>query len=102
MKKVIEGKLYNTDTAKLVESYGYGNPGDLEWMEEGLYLSKKGQFFVAGEGGPKSKYFKIIGQQNWSGGEGCEPISKELALEWMEAYGTVEMIEIYFKDIEEA
>ena len=101
MKKVIEGKLYNTDTAKLVESYGYGNPGDLEWMEEGLYLSKKGQLFVAGEGGPKSKYSKAIGQNNWSGGEGLELLSKELALEWMEANGTVAEIEEHFEDIEE-
>ncbi|KKM77754.1 hypothetical protein LCGC14_1366760, partial [marine sediment metagenome] len=42
-----------------------------------------------------------IGQNNWSGGEGLELLSKELALEWMEANGTVAEIEEHFEDIEE-
>lgn len=62
MKKVINGKMYNTETATRIASWDngiYGN--DFKSCEEDLYLSKKGQYFVAGSGGAMSSYAQSYG-----------------------------------------
>lgn len=55
MKKIINGKKYDTDTAKEV---GYSNNGllstDIDYIEETLYQKKTGEFFLYGEGGCKN------------------------------------------------
>ncbi|MDD3145500.1 MAG: hypothetical protein PHV23_05305 [Candidatus Gracilibacteria bacterium] len=84
MKKIIEGKVYNTDTAKYIAHVGNGlSSSDFRYFEENLYKTKKGQYFLVKEGGPMSKYSygegsKIYGDIN------IELISKENILKWFE------------------
>jgi hypothetical protein len=85
MKRVIDGKVYNTKTAECIGDWDngcYGN--DLDACEESLYKTKKGQFFVAGSGGPRSKYSQSSGSNSWSGGEGMALLSEAEALAWCE------------------
>ena len=57
MKQVIEGKRYDTETAtKIGEGGGKAYPGDFHYYSEALYVTKKGSYFLAGEGGPLSRY----------------------------------------------
>ena len=101
MKKIINGKRYNTDTATLIGSTGHGYPGDLEYWTEELYRKKTGEFFLYGEGGPMSKYSRRIGENEWSGGEEIRPLSLKEAQEWAEEYLDGDEYEKVFGAIEE-
>lgn len=84
MKKVINGKLYDTATAKLLGRWDNGFYGDdYGHCEESLYKTLKGAYFLAGEGGPMSKYAKSCG----CGGTGIEVIEESVAMAWLEKYG---------------
>lgn len=51
MKVIIDGRLYNTDTAITIGSVANGNVGDDDFWEETLYQSiRKGVFFVVSFG----------------------------------------------------
>ena len=76
MKKIIDGKMYNTETAVCVGTNGYSYPGNFNWFEESLYQKKSGEFFVFGEGGAKSKFRKQIDTNAWSGGEDIFPLTE--------------------------
>ena len=85
MKKIIEGKLYNTDTAK--EMGCWSNMADyrnFSWYCETLYQKRTGEFFLHGEGGPMTQYARTIDQNSWSGGEKIMPLSFDAAREWAE------------------
>jgi len=55
MKKIINGKRYDTETAQLIGSASYSNRTDFRFWSEELYRKKTGEFFLYGEGGPASK-----------------------------------------------
>ena len=85
MKKVINGKLYNTETAKKIGEWDngiYGN--DFSRCEETLYLTKSGAYFLHGDGGPMSKYSESHGNNSWGGGSLIQPMSPQAAREWAE------------------
>ena len=56
MKKVINGALYDTSTAKLLGEDSYSNPGDFQHWVETLYRTKSGKYFLHGKGGAMTKY----------------------------------------------
>ena len=85
MKKIINGKLYDTDTAKRVGSIYHGEgPRDFRHYEETLYKKRTGEYFLHGEGGPMSRYAESVGQNQWSGGEKIIPLDYKAATEWAE------------------
>lgn len=87
MKKVINNKLYNTDTAKKLGTWentrDYRDPG---CISESLYQKRTGEYFLYGEGGPMSKYARSTSQNNWSGGEMIMPLTVDKAREWAEEH----------------
>lgn len=85
MKKIINGKVYDTDTAKELGSWANGGTWrDFSHMEETLYRKKTGEFFLHGEGGPMSRYAEAHGQNSWSGGSRIMPMSFAEAKAWAE------------------
>ena len=84
MRKIINGRRYDTDTARFVGYAGYSYPGDLSFWLERLYRKKTGEFFLHCVGGPMSKYARRIGPDEWSGGEEIRPLSLKEAREWGE------------------
>lgn len=85
MKKIINGKLYDTDTAREIASNDHGDgPRDFHYYAEALYKKRTGEYFLHGEGGPMSRYAESIGQNQWRGGERIEPMSYENAKTWAE------------------
>ena len=96
MKKIIKGRLYDTETAKELGSDGYSNRRDFHYWEETLYQKRTGEFFVYGEGGAASKYAESVGLNEWSSGERIMPLSYAEAREWAEEHlGGDEYIEIF-------
>ena len=90
MKKIINGKLYDTTTAKSIGSDSYSNRREFNYWYEELYQKRTGEFFLYGEGGPMSRYARTIGQNEWSGGEEIMPLSYSKAREWAEKHLTVD------------
>lgn len=97
MKQVINGLTYNTETAEKIHNEWNGlSRSDFRHCDETLYYTKKGRFFLAGNGGPMSKYAQPAGNMT-SGGSGIIPLSEAEALEWCETHGTsAGNIEKYF------
>lgn len=84
MKKIINGKRYDTGTAQFCGSRDYGNPGDLDYVCEALYQKRTGEFFLYGEGGPRSPYAEEVSMNSWSSGEAITPLSDADARKWAE------------------
>lgn len=102
MKKIIGGKVYDTETAKKVGSYSnYGSWRDFNHFEETLYQKKTGEFFLHGEGGPATRYAVPEGQNSWSGGERIMPMSYSEAQAWAEEHLEADAYEAIFGVIEE-
>lgn len=100
MKKIINGKLYNTETAKEVAKDWNGySTWDFNYLCETLYLKKTGEWFLFGEGGSFTEYAEpapggmVFGKQ-------IIPYTEKQAKEWaivhmsadeyMELFGEVE------------
>lgn len=98
MKKVIEGKLYNTATADEIcdiSPSGFYR-GDFRYEDTRLYRTKKGSWFLAGEGGPLSRWSRSVGQNGSSGGEDIRPLTVDEAREYVEQYCDAETVQEYF------
>lgn len=102
MKKIIAGRLYDTETATKIADYHSSYPyNDFGYYEESLYRKKTGEFFLYGEGGPASKYAKSVGQNEWRGSEKIIPISYENAQKWAEEKLDADEYEKIFGPVEE-
>lgn len=102
MKKIINGKLYNTETAKEIGAWSNSwNRGDFSEFEEYLFQKRTGEFFLYGEGGPMTKYAVSCGSNNWSGGSKIIPLTWEDAREWAEKHLEVEEYEKAFGEVSE-
>ena len=101
MKKVINGKRYDTDTAKLVGETHYSNTRDFNYWKEELYQKRTGEFFIAGEGGPGSRYSERIDQNSWSGGCKITPLTLKGAQQWAEEHLDGDEYEAIFGAVEE-
>ena len=101
MKKVIDGALYNTETAKLVGSWTNHQRG-FGYIKETLYRTKSGKYFVHGEGGANTRYSKSAGDNSWSGGENIEPMNPQAARKWAEEHLDADKYAAEFGEPEEA
>lgn len=104
MKDIIEGKIYNTETAHLIGRHTDNPVSDMEHVDEGLYKTRRGNYFLAGEGGPMSKYARICwDDRSWTWGERIIPLTRQEAFDWAQQYLGLEEVEEEFSDlIEEA
>ena len=84
MKTVIEGKVYNTETADFIDSYeNTRNYGDYSYYKECLYLTKKGQYFLSRYSRLASPYAKNH-QNSATGGGKIQLLDEQQALTWAE------------------
>lgn len=61
MKKIINGRKYDTETAKEIGYWSNGYPcSDFNHCEETLYLKKTGEYFLYGEGGALTEYARSV------------------------------------------
>ncbi len=85
MKKRINGRIYDTDVAKIIGSITNGFPmSDFRYYYESLYLKRNGEYFIYSEGGPMSKAAEYYEESDSTGyGEHIKPISIEDAKKWI-------------------
>ena len=102
MKRIINGKIYNTDTATRIGNHQYADRGDFRYEDTDLYRTKNGAWFISGEGGARSRWSRPCGSNGMSGGHGIQAMTPIEALEWCEDAGIdADVIAQYFS-VEEA
>ncbi|OFK24396.1 hypothetical protein [Olsenella sp. HMSC062G07] len=87
MRKIIKGRLYDTDTAEpLTETIKSGGIDNVSRCEERLYRKRTGEFFLCGWSGPLGRYSKPCGESGFGSmqGSGIIPLTQEAAREWGE------------------
>ena len=99
MKKIINGRKYDTETATKIDVWDNNRAG-FSFCYEALYCKKTGEFFLHGAGGPMSKYAESCGD-NRTTGETIIPLTEQRAKEWMENHSTAEDYERVFGEVEE-
>lgn len=96
MKKIINGKVYDTETALLVGRWDSGHSAnDFYGVTESLYRKKTGEYFIHGDGGAKTQYAKAVGN-SWVGGELIKPVTLGEAKEFAKEYLTSDEYEKEF------
>ena len=96
MRAIIDGKIYDTETAMACGDYTHGFPRDFDYVDETLYRTKKGRFFTAGTGGPQTKYGRLKLDGGYGVGQAIIPIDRDEAMRWGEAHmGLDRFIEIF-------
>lgn len=101
MKKVINGKRYNTESARYIGEYNapYAT-NDFNWYCETLYLKQTGEFFLHGEGNALTRY----AEQYIDGvgyGEKLMPLTDDEARKWVEENLEVDVYDELFGEGEE-
>lgn len=96
MKKIYNGKRYDTDTAAHIARHDNGLPAsDFRTLTEDIYRTRNGAWFLHGQGGPLTRWKRPAGDM-WTSGEGIEPLTPEDAQAWLERHGFSEEIEANF------
>lgn len=94
MRKVIQGKIYDTERAHKVADYHYSIPKNPEHYVESLFLTAKENWFLYCEGGMESEY---------ADGSTIKAYTPDDAFLWLEKYNKIPELEEHFPDrIEEA
>ena len=92
MKKIINNKRYDTDTAKKVAEYDSDAArSDFNYYHEDLYQKRTGEFFLYSQGNAALKYseldfltFSRAFPDGWQSGEKIIPLTVDEAREWAE------------------
>ncbi len=94
--KVIGGSRYSTLTA--TEICTYRSPAyrdDFQYEVTSLYVTQKGRFFLAGEGGALSRWSRAVAGGT-AEGEGLVPVSETEAREFAEAHADADTVAEFF------
>ena len=100
MKKVMNGKMYNTETAEKLAEWDNGRWGSFDACAETLYRKRTGEFFLHGDGDAMSIYAKPC-EGGVAGGQAIIPLSEKEAREWAEEHLNGDEYEAIFGVVEE-
>lgn len=102
MKWIIDGRMYNTESAKELGYYASGSDRtNFSFYEQWLYQKRNGEFFLHCSGGSLSPYARSIGRDHWAGGDQIIPLSYDMAKEWAEKYLSADNYESIFGKVDE-
>ena len=93
MVKTISGARYDTSTAKRISGIVRGSGPDE--IRETLYRKKTGEYFLHGEGGPRTRYAIPQGAHAWGRGSLIWPLSLSEAKGWAKQNIPEEFEEIF-------
>lgn len=94
MKKIIDNRLYDTCSARLIAHYEASYPvSDSHFYSETLYRKRTGEYFLCGKGNADSQYAERIDRNTWIAGVSIVPLPYNRALKWAEEHMDVEDFE---------
>jgi len=85
MKRVIDGKIFDTRTATRIGFTEFGTSGDHKYCYEALFKTPRGRYFLEYHGGPLSRYAVEQGPNLVGGSAGVRLLDNDEALAWCEA-----------------
>jgi hypothetical protein len=99
MKATIAGYRYNTENGILVgKATSRGSRADPSYWEAELYKTPRGgKFFLAGGGGPMTRWAKPVGNME-TGSESIIPLERDQALIWAKHYLPAKIVKTHFED----
>lgn len=86
MKRIKNGRMYDTDDATLVGSYVETNEKESTSFAEKLYVKRNGEFFLCVHGGANTIYANVLSITQRFDGSGIIPIGPMEAFRWVEMY----------------
>lgn len=90
MRKIMNGKMYNTETATKIAEYERDcSPYDFTWFKEVLYRKRTGEFFKHGHGNAASPYCEYS-YGSYGSGERIVPLKEAEAKQWLETKSDVD------------
>lgn len=101
MRKIINGRKYDTETASMVAEHESGYPSDFSYVRETLYRKRGGEYFIHGVGNAASKYAEPTGLNSWRAGERVMPLTWDEAREWAETNMGANAYEAEFGEVSE-
>lgn len=102
MRKIINNKVYDTDTAVRVGVWSNSSDcRELSFVQESLYKKRTNEFFLHCEGGAMSIYCTHLDENHTGYGERINPLSYEAARQWAEEHLTAEEYEELFGEVVE-
>jgi hypothetical protein len=107
MKKIIDGKMYDTEKSVCIGSAsnigrGASSVSDLNCWISNLYLTQNTkEYFIEGKGGPMSMFAHHLDENTISGGNDIILMPKEDAQNWAEKYLDSDIVTKFF-EIEDA
>lgn len=104
MKRVIDGRIYDTAVAEPVHRWDNGRlDDDLHFEEAILYRTPKGAYFVCGAGGPLTDYAERVDSSTMTAGIDLWAVDKDQAIEWLENRGGHEaLVDLFVERLEDA
>jgi len=84
MKRVIDGFRYDTEKAQEMLRVSEGNAGDFSACEYGIFRTPRGHWFIAGSGGPMTRFAQPVSGNSWQGGEKIIPLAPVALLDLIE------------------
>lgn len=100
MKKIINNKVYDTDTAVLIGNWNNDRHG-FDYCSEYLFRKRTGEYFIHGVSGAMGRYAVSAGQNSWTGGEKIIPLDYDHARSWAEKNLTAKEYEAEFGEVTE-
>ena len=101
MKAIIGGFRYDTDKSKMIgraSAPGLSTTDFSHWEAELYKTPRSGRFFLAGSGGPMTRWARGNDNSTW-GSSGIIPLDVLEAYEWAERYLDTETVEEFFPDM---
>jgi hypothetical protein len=87
MRKIIEGKAYDTATAQHLGNWNNGlGSHNFKWCVETLFRTSNGRYFLYGEGGPASRWARSLGDNSSSEGRDLRVLDEQGARQWVETH----------------
>jgi len=100
MKKIINGKKYDTETAKRIASHDQTHGSFSDYYEQ-LFLKATGEFFLYGEGSAGSSYARQCESNSFCSGCAIRPLTLDEAKEWGERHMSADLFEETFGEVDE-
>ena len=103
MKKIIDGKIYDTEKAEKITGESYSTRGDFHHTFQDLYMTKKGTYFFHGGGGPMTDYAIALGNNSTGGSENIWlPENEDEVQNWVAKVDVDKAVELWPDKFEEA
>lgn len=101
-RSIINNLVYDTSTAEEICTVTSCWEDEMRFTIETLYRTKRGRYFLHGEGGPLSEYGVYVGNTTTAGSWVIRPLTEDQARKFCQEVDTKKALEIWGEYYEEA